>query len=200
MENNERERLENQVKEESKSALEEIIREGARRMLQSAIANEVDEYIEHFKDEKDINGRRLVVRNGSLPERQIITGIGSVSVKQPRIHDKRAGEDFSSNILPRYMRRVPSIDALIPVLYLKGISTGDFTKALDCILHFALYNEPNWLFLISSRTLGADRSVPWFHLRKEGRVNVQSLEIGKLHVIEGSKQKPPTILDANKNG
>ena len=134
MENNERERLENQVKEESKSALEEIIREGARRMLQTAIANEVDAYIEHFKDEKDFNGRRLVVRNGSLPERQIITGIGPVSVKQPRVHDKRAGEDFSSNILPRYMRRVPSIDALIPVLYLKGISTGDFTKALECIL------------------------------------------------------------------
>jgi len=134
MKYNEREHLENQVKEESKSALELIIREGACRMLQAAIENEVVEYVERFKNERDFNGHRLVVRNGSLPERQIITGIGPVKVKQPRIHDKREGEAFSSNILPRYMRRVPSIDALIPVLYLKGISTGDFTKALECIL------------------------------------------------------------------
>jgi putative transposase len=134
MENNERDYLEKQVKEESKSALELIIREGACRMLQAAIENEVGEYIERFKEARDIRGRRLVVRNGSLPGREIVTGIGPLQVKQPRIHDKREGEAFSSGILPRYMRRVPSIDALIPVLYLKGISTGDFTKALECIL------------------------------------------------------------------
>ena len=134
MKYNEREHLENQVKEESKSALEMIIREGARRMLQAAIENEAAEYIDRFKHERDFHGYRLVVRNGSLPERELVTGIGSVRVKQPRIHDRREGEVFSSNILPRYMRRVPSIDALIPVLYLKGISTGDFTKALESIL------------------------------------------------------------------
>lgn len=134
MENNERDYLEKQVKEESKSTLELIIREGACRMLQAAIENEVGEYIERFKDARDIRGRRLVVRNGSLPGREIVTGIGPLQVKQPRIHDKREGEAFSSDILPRYIRRVPSIDALIPVLYLKGISTGDFTKALECIL------------------------------------------------------------------
>ena len=134
MEHNEREYLEKQVKEESKSALELIIREGACRMLQAAIENEITEYIERFKDERDLRDRHLVVRNGSLPEREIVTGIGPLRVKQPRIYDKREGKAFTSNILPRYMRRVPSIDALMPVLYLKGISTGDFSKALESIL------------------------------------------------------------------
>ena len=134
MKNDDRELLEKQVKEESKSALEEILREGACRMLQAAIENEVAEYIERFRHERDTQGRRLVVRNGSLPQRAIVTGVGSLKVKQPRIHDKRAGETFTSAILPRYMRRVPSIDALIPFLYLKGISTGDFSQALEAIL------------------------------------------------------------------
>jgi len=103
MENNERDYLEKQVKEESKSALELIIREGACRMLQAAIENEIAEYIDRFKNEKDSGNRRLVVRNGSLPEREIVTGIGPLKVRQPRIHDKREGQHFTSNILPRYM-------------------------------------------------------------------------------------------------
>ena len=134
MKNDEREYLEKQVKEGPKDVLEMIIREGARRMLQAAIENEVSEYIDRFKTETDLQGHRLVVRNGSLPEREIITGIGPLPMKQPRIRDKRAGKYFTSNILPRYMRRVPSIDALIPFLYLKGISTGDFSHALANIL------------------------------------------------------------------
>ena len=134
MKNGEREGLEKQVKEQPKDVLEEIIREGARRMLQAAIDIEVVEYIERFTAEKDLQGRRLVVRNGFLPERDIVTGVGPLKLKQPRIRDKRDGEHFTSNILPRYMRRVPSIDALIPVLYLKGISTGDFSHVLSNIL------------------------------------------------------------------
>jgi putative transposase len=134
MKYDERELQEKQVKEESKSVLEEIIREGARRMLQTAIEIEVSEYIERFKDMRDSEGCRLVVRNGSLPERAIVTGIGSLRVKQPRIRDRCLGEAFTSNILPRYMRRVPSVDNLIPVLYLKGISTGDFSNVLESIL------------------------------------------------------------------
>lgn len=134
MKNDERERLEKQVKEGPKDVLEMIIREGARRMLQAAIENEVSEYIDRFKTQTDLQGHRLVVRNGSLPEREIITGIGPLPMKQPRIRDKRASENFTSNILPRYMRRVPSIDALVPFLYLKGISTGDFSHALANIL------------------------------------------------------------------
>jgi transposase-like protein len=134
MKNDEREHLEKQVKEGPKDVLEMIIREGARRMLQAAIENEVSEYIDRFKTQTDLQGHRLVVRNGSLPGREIITGIGPLPMKQPRIRDKRVGENFTSNILPRYMRRVPSIDALVPFLYLKGISTGDFSHALANIL------------------------------------------------------------------
>lgn len=134
MKNDGRILLEKQVKEESKSALEEIIREGAHQLLQAAIENEVSEYIEWFKNERGSEGRRLVVRNGFLPEREIVTGVGSLRVKQPRINDRREGKVFTSSILPRYMRRVPSVDNLIPVLYLKGISTGDFTRVLESIL------------------------------------------------------------------
>jgi putative transposase len=120
--------------EEEKSVLEAIIREGARKLLQAAIENEVSAYVELFKELKDEKGRRVVVRNGSLPERSLLTGIGPLPVKQPRVRDKREGASFTSAILPRYMRRVPSLDNLIPTLYLKGISTGDFTGALEAIL------------------------------------------------------------------
>jgi transposase-like protein len=132
MENNEPIGSKNQGKESS--VLEEVIREGARRLLQAAIEHEVAEYIACFHNIKDEQGRRMVVRNGFLPERSILTGIGPLPVKQPRVRDKREGETFTSMILPRYLRRVPSLDTLIPVLYLKGISTGDFMEALESIL------------------------------------------------------------------
>jgi putative transposase len=122
----------NQV--EGSVLLEDIIREGARKVLQAAIENEVAAYLDLFKEVKDGKGRRMVVGHGSLPERSILTGIGPLIIKQPRVRDKREGEHFTSAILPRYMRRVPSLDNLIPTLYLKGISTGDFTEALSAIL------------------------------------------------------------------
>ena len=103
-------------------------------MLQAAIEHEVGAYIDMFKELKDENGKRMVVRHGFLPERDLLTGIGPLPVRQPRVRDKREGKSFTSAILPRYMRRVPSLDNLIPVLYLKGISTGDFTEALEAIL------------------------------------------------------------------
>lgn len=134
MRNNERNNSESQIQPEPKSVLEEIIREGARKLLQQAIENEVAEYLERFQGQTDGQGRRLVVRNGTLPARELVSGIGPLGIRQPRVRDRREGEDFSSNILPRYMRRVPSVDNLIPVLYLKGISTGDFTRALEAIL------------------------------------------------------------------
>lgn len=123
-----------QLVNEAKLGLEEILRQGARQMLQQAIEHEVVEYIEEHTHIEGDGGRRLVVRNGSLPARDLITGIGKVRICQPRIHDRRSGERFTSRILPPYMRRVPSIDALIPALYLRGISTGDFTEALEAIL------------------------------------------------------------------
>jgi putative transposase len=126
--------VENQPSLEGKSHLEDLLREGARQLLQQAIGNEVDEYISAHREHKDDAGHRMVVRNGSLPERELVTGVGPVKVKQPRVHDRREDQEFSSSILPKYMRRVPSIDALIPALYLRGISTGDFTDALEAIL------------------------------------------------------------------
>ena len=114
--------------------LEELLREGARKLLQEAIEQEVNEYISSHQDDRDEQGYRLVVRNGSLPERTLSTGIGPVDIQQPRVRDGREGEEFTSKILPKYMRRVPSIDTLIPALYLRGISTGDFTGALEAIL------------------------------------------------------------------
>ena len=123
-----------QLLADGKNHLEEFLREGARRLLQEAIGHEVDEYIGTHAHEKDEWGHRMVVRNGSLPERELLTGIGPVAIKQPRVRDRREDHEFTSRILPKYMRRVPSVDALIPALYLRGISTGDFTDALESIL------------------------------------------------------------------
>ncbi len=125
---------ESREQKESKLALDEIIREGARRLLQKAIEAEVAEYIERHQHLQDEVGHRLVVRNGSLPEREIQSGVGALPIKQPRAHDRREKQRFSSNILPPFMRRTPSLEALIPALYLKGISTGDFSEALAAIL------------------------------------------------------------------
>jgi transposase-like protein len=92
------------------------------------------EYVQRFKDLKDEKGRRMVVKNGRGSQRTIVTGIGPIKVRQPRVRDKREGATFTSAILPRYMRRVPTMDNLLPVLYLKGISTGDMAYALESIL------------------------------------------------------------------
>jgi transposase-like protein len=122
-----------------KDVLTEILRDGAQRMLAAAIADEVGEYIAAHAEQRDASGHRLVVRNGHLPQRTIGTGIGPVEVRQPRVNDKRIDENgrrirFTSRILPPYLRRTRSIDELIPWLYLKGISTGDFGEALQALL------------------------------------------------------------------
>jgi putative transposase len=117
-----------------KNALEETLREGAKKLLQQAIEYEVDEYIEMFKELKGNDNKRFVIRNGYLPQRVVQTGIGPIDVKQPRVRDKRNGHNFNSLILPKYARKTPSIETVIPTLYLKGISTSDFTDALEAIL------------------------------------------------------------------
>ena len=131
------------VKDEVTLSLEELLRAGARRMLQAALEFEVETYlpvrctqtgIESFKDEKGEAGRRQVVRNGSHKPRELITGVGKIPIRQPRVHDQREEQAFTSAILPKYLRRAPSIDALIPALYLKGVSTSSFPEALEAIL------------------------------------------------------------------
>jgi len=117
-----------------KSSLETILREGSRRLLQEALELEVQQYVERFQQLKNESGQSLVVRNGYHQERELVTGAGKVPVRQPRVHDRRADEHFTSAILPPYLRRTPSIDALIPALYLKGVSTSSFPEALRAIL------------------------------------------------------------------
>jgi putative transposase len=123
----------------SRDALTEILREGAQQMLGQAIEHEVAEYLRRHAHQRDEHGRRLVVRNGYLPARDLQTGVGLVEVRQPRVHDKRCDaqgqrQRFTSQILPPYLRRTKSLDELIPWLYLRGISTGDFTEALQALL------------------------------------------------------------------
>ncbi len=125
---------EGRVVAESKMALDELVREGARRMLQEALENEVTEYLARMSSVRTQDGHQAIVRNGFLPARDLVTGAGPVRIRQGRVRDQRRKLKFTSRILPPYLRRVPSVDALIPVLYLKGISTGDFTEALEAIL------------------------------------------------------------------
>lgn len=118
-----------------KASLDEVLREGARRMLQATIEAEVADYVERHREARAPgSGRRLVVRNGSLPPRDIQSSLGPIRLEQPRVRDRREGKKFSSAILPPYLRRAPSLEGLIPTLYLKGVSTNDFPEALAAIL------------------------------------------------------------------
>jgi len=116
----------------------EILRQGARKLLAQALETEIEVFINQYKELKDELGRQRIVRNGHLPERDIQTGIGAVPVKAPRIRDRHARPSkrikFSSSILPPYLRKTRSMEHLIPWLYLKGVSTGDFTNALSALV------------------------------------------------------------------
>jgi len=116
------------------SSLEKLLREGARKMLQAALELEVDEYIELSRGTAAAAGRQVVVRNGRHPQRELVSGIGKLIIRQPRVHDRREGHPFTSAILPPYLRRTPSLEALIRALYLKGLSTSCFPEALQAIL------------------------------------------------------------------
>jgi transposase-like protein len=121
-----------------RDVLTQILHEKAGQLLAQAVEAEADQYLVEHAAVVDEKGRRQVVRNGHLPTRAVLTGIGSVPVTQPRIRDKRpVGEGrvkFTSKILPPYLRKAKNIEDLIPWLYLKGISTGDMTEALQALL------------------------------------------------------------------
>jgi transposase-like protein len=122
------------------SLIDEIVREGARRMLAEALRVEVDAYIAAFAGERDEDGRRLVVRNGYRQPREVLTGAGAVQVTAPRVNDKRTDpvtgerQRFSSAILPAWARKTPKITEVLPLLYLHGLSSGDFVPALGQFL------------------------------------------------------------------
>src|SRR5881409_1759466 len=119
-------------------SLTEILRSGARSLLTQAVEAEVGDFLHRHADLKTEAGRRRLVRHGHLPEREIMTGIGPVAVRQPRLRDRAvsAGERirFNPAILPPYARRTKSLEVLIPILYLKGISTGDFEEVLAALV------------------------------------------------------------------
>jgi len=127
-----------EIVESGRSPLDSIVRDGARRMLQAALESEVDAFLEEHAVLLDECGRRRVVRNGYLPTREIATGAGILEVSQPRVRDKASIVDerivFSSKILPPYLRKSRSMEDLIPWLYLKGVSTGDFGEALESLI------------------------------------------------------------------
>ena len=120
--------------------IDDIVREGARRMLAEALQAEVDDYIAQFSAERDERGRRLVVRNGSHQPREVLTSAGAVGVVAPRVNDRRIDPDtgerakFSSAILPPWCRKTPKINEVLPLLYLHGLSTSDFGPALGQFL------------------------------------------------------------------
>jgi len=122
------------VRSEIHLTLDELVRHGAQRMLATALQAEVDEYIQRHTQERDEEGHALVVRNGYAQKRTVQCGAGSLKVHAPRVNDKRPERKFTSHILPPYMRKTPRLEEAVPVLYLRGLSSGDFQEALGALL------------------------------------------------------------------
>ena len=127
------------IREEALSTLDDLVRSSARRMLQAALERQADDYVKAHAHLRNEHGHRVVKRNGHQPERKILTGAGPLAIQRSHIRDPRTGHTFTRATLPRYMRRSPSLadrrsaDALIPALYLRGVST-DFPLAVEAIL------------------------------------------------------------------
>ena len=120
-------------------SLDDLAREGALRMLAAALEMEVSAYIERYRGERDERGHALVVRNGKARPRQVTLGSGTIEIAAPRVNDRRTDANgdrqrFTSAILPPYMRRSPKVAEVLPILYLRGLSTGDFQEALKALL------------------------------------------------------------------
>jgi len=129
--------LEGQSPSKAGDVLTDILREGARKLLAQAIEAEVQDWIDSHARLVDEGGRRLVVRNGYSPEREIVTSLGPIAVQQPRAGDKRQADErekFSSKLLPAYLRKTSTVEEFLPWLYLKGVSTGGFQEALQSLL------------------------------------------------------------------
>ena len=117
----------------------DVLRQGARKLLTEALEAEIESFLSHYADLKDEQGHKRITRNGHLPERDIQTGIGPVPVKVPRARDHQPAHEpgpirFNSSLIPPYLRKTRSMEELIPWLYLKGISTGDFSEALAALV------------------------------------------------------------------
>lgn len=117
------------------NGLDDLIQQGARQIVQQAIEAELAALLERYDNVKTLDGRRTVIRNGYLPEREVVTAIGPVTVKVPKVRDRSgSGVKFNSNIVPPYIRKSPRVSAALPWLYLRGVSTGDMGEALSALL------------------------------------------------------------------
>lgn len=118
-----------------RDALSELVRQGARQIIAQAVEAELQELLTQYQSLKDEQGRQAVVRNGYLPERTIVTGVGEVEIQVPKVRDRSgSGIKFNSTLLPPYLKRSQSVEEVLPWLYLKGVSTGDFSEALASLL------------------------------------------------------------------
>ena len=142
---------------EDVSLLDDVVREGARRMLTAALEAEVDAYLAELASERDGRGRRLVVRNGHAQAREVMTAAGAVEVRAPRVNDKRVDMEsgqrqrFRSVILPPWCRKSPKVAEVLPLLYLHGLSTGDFVPALEGFLGSAAGLSPATITRLSKQ-------------------------------------------------
>ncbi len=125
--------------QELRETLDEVLQRGALKMLQEVLEAEVEDYVTRHRAARDERGRAQVVRNGKAPARQLVTGSGTLEVRAPRVNDRRVDatgqrQRFTSELLPSYMRRAPKVTEVLPILYLRGLSTGDFQSALPVLL------------------------------------------------------------------
>ncbi|HEY9623289.1 MAG TPA: IS256 family transposase [Crinalium sp.] len=116
-------------------ALTELVRKGARQIIAQAVEAELAEFLTQYQSLKDSQGRQAIVRNGYLPERTIVTGVGDVEIQVPKVRDRSGnGIKFNSTLLPPYLKRARSVEEVLPWIYLKDVSTGDFSEALASLL------------------------------------------------------------------
>ncbi|MCX5971250.1 MAG: transposase, partial [Coprothermobacterota bacterium] len=120
-------------KTECLQSIDELARQGAHRMILAALQAEVEDYLEHHRALRDHRGHAQVVRNGKSRERTFTLGVGPLQFQTPRVNDRRGGHTFHSAVLPPYLRRSPQLETALPVLYLKGLATGDFQEALTAL-------------------------------------------------------------------
>ena len=120
---------------ENSDTLTELLRDGARTLLFEAVQAELAEFLSQYQAVRDARGRQCVVRNGYLPARSLLTGLGEVPIRVPKTRDRGGlGRQFRSTLLPPYIKRTKSVEMVLPWLYLKGVSTGDFSAALAALL------------------------------------------------------------------
>ena len=120
---------------EESDPLTSLLRDGARQLLHEAVEAELTDYLSQYQAERDSSGRRCVVRNGYLPARTLMTGLGEVAIRVPKTRDRDGGgRHFTSSLLPPYIKRTKSVESVLPWLYLKGVSTGDMSTALAALL------------------------------------------------------------------